>query len=442
LTTRLHGPGPIGQSASVDENGHRTYSVTFRVISDDRRDGPARVLQTPGLPLPGSWWVFGNDVDVYAWCRPTRTVTRAAEIKENHPALHWNVACEFSTRPPTLGGGTSTGRPGGGGDGGGGNRRGCHEQQIEDPLLEPMGISGSWIERSEIQSHDRHGAALVYSSWEPIEGADAEFPIVNPTVVIEQNVTLLQNDLCTSMLNTLNDRPLWGLPARVWRLKSFDWEQKFYGLCYPYYVRKFVFEAAYRWVNDPEAPEIITLQPAWDHTVADKSNMVLNGHWGRGTVVNETGTGLHNEGNGWVLDPMDEAGDIPPDPLNPTHFIRAHDRQGRECPLLLNGRGMPHDPDDAARAFWWVYTVNPTGGAPSAQRVSGTFAYVKGLVGVLTNPRIFGPFYTEDQATTAELDAVALNKTQSCGKFPKAGCIKIQKSAESNFLLLGVPISL
>jgi hypothetical protein len=38
-----------------DADGHRTYKLTT-LVGSDTWDGPARVMNTPGLPLPGSFW--------------------------------------------------------------------------------------------------------------------------------------------------------------------------------------------------------------------------------------------------------------------------------------------------------------------------------------------------------------------------------------------------
>ena len=445
-----------------DESGHRTYRVVFRVVSDDPRfDGPAVVMQTPGLPLPGSVYAFGNDLDVYAWCRPGMRVRRARGVRDRGPVRYYDVERVFSTRPPALGGGTSSGRPGSSGGGNSGNRRGCHDGRVEDPLLEPMGISGDFVKRTDKTGTDVWGNQILNSAWYQMSGDETEFEFSNPTVTIEQNVPDLQLFLCSSMTDTLNDDELWGLPARVWRLAEFSWEQKFHGLCYPYYVRRFKFEANYRYETDAWSGEVV-LRPAWDRVLDDAGPTALSGRWG---TVPETGTSVVN--TGWQLVNI---GSVTPDPSNPTHFKRYRDREGNFGTTVLNGMGQPYDPDDAYRDFWWVYSTG--GGSGSSSLIltvfNGTYNAAQALSAVDETvaddvPDVFGPFYSSDQATAAK-DAPDLivfepglwlsgtgrwrtvnNRYRAWSgqdAFPAPGRIEVMKYAESNFLLLGIPVIL
>lgn len=441
-TTLVNAPITLEGSAD-DESGHRTYRVMFRVKSDDPKfDGPAVVMQTPGLPLPGSIYAFGNDLDVYAWCRPGMQVTRARGVHDRGPCRYYDVIRTFSTKPAATSGGTSSGRPGSSGGGRSGNRRGCHDGRVEDPLLEPQGISGSFIRRIDDSGHDSNGDPIVTSSWEPIPH---EEEIHNPVVTVEQNVANLQLELCTGMLDTVNDDTLWGLPARVWKLTDFDWEQKFHGLCYPYYVRRFKFEANYRYIVNPFDGSVV-LSPAWDKVYDDIGNKVLKGHWGS---TNPALTGTATEGCGWVLDTISgcEGGtDVTPDPLNPGHFVRYLDRDGNATQVVLDGMGRPYDPADASRTFFWVYVSSDTPNASGEVTFADAFnlSFGGNSDGVA---RVYGPFYTSDQVTAAAADSDLFTSSRyrgwdSINAFPAPGKIKPRGATESNFLLLGIPIIL
>ena len=427
----------VMEGEADDESGHRTYRIVFRVLSDDKFDGPAAVMQTPGLPLPGSLWAFGNDLDVYAWCRPGMRVRKAPGVKPG-PVRHWDVERTFSTKVAAPSGGTSSGRPGSSGPGKGGNRQGCHDGRVEDPLLEPMGVSGSFIKRIAVADFDRHGNAILTSSWEKLLGSASEWEESNPTVTVEQNVPNLQLDLCTSMLDTLNDAPLWGLPARTWRLVNFDWERKYHGLCYPYYVRRFSLEANYKLVTD-EFTGAVVLQPAWDRVIDDAGVMALRGSWG---AADNVGTGTLNE-TGWELETI---GGVLPNPSKPGDFTRYRDREGNFANTVLNGMGIPYDPDDALRSFHWVYIValtpNATSGTyNSAQALSDNDQDETGVADV------YGPFYTAEQALAASVDAELFTSSRYRGwsgpdAYPKPGRIRVEKFGESNLLLLGLPVIL
>ena len=107
--------GRINWEGGSDDSGHRTYHITYRIQSDDPDTGPATLLQVPGLPVPGSIWFFGNDLDVYAWMRPNIEV-RPEAPSENEWVKFWTLTLTFSTRPPSRDAGGRAAPGTGGGD--------------------------------------------------------------------------------------------------------------------------------------------------------------------------------------------------------------------------------------------------------------------------------------------------------------------------------------
>lgn len=280
-------------SMSRDEEGHRLYRVKHLVRAEPA-DGPYNVLLTPGLPLPGAQWSFRDDVDVWAWCRPDAEVKILAEPKEgDDPAKRiWSVEQLFSTRAVKR----------------------CNEVQIEDPLLEPDRIDGSYVKYLKAATHDRFGSPLLNSAHEPLEGPEVEFDEGFDTVRIEQNRAELGLEVYGPMRNRVNDAPLWGLPARCVKLASVTFSRLYVGVCGAYFRRTLDFEV------NPET---------WDRDVRDAGTMVLNGRW---------------NGSTWQLtNVFDEAGNDlgAPDRANPGHFIVAKDREGNPTRFALNGEGLP-----------------------------------------------------------------------------------------------------
>lgn len=285
-------PGQTTWKMERDEEGHRIYRIIFRVRSDDPRAGPAQVLLTPGLPQPGQPWAFDNDLDIWAWCRFDTAVNPQVDNEAN---LYWTVEFRFSTKPPDN------------------NKQRCQDNRIEDPLLEPQRVRGEWSSDKREVGADRFGRAIMSSSWEVIRGPEVEFEILSPGVEIEQNVLQLDLPLLKLMSNKVNDRPLWGLPARTVRLSKISWEKKYHGLCSVYYTRKFSFA-----INNDE------FNPTWDRDVLDEGTKALNGFW--------------NSLGEWELINIDGE---EPDPFNPQHFNRFKDRNGENCRVVLNGFGLP-----------------------------------------------------------------------------------------------------
>lgn len=232
-------PGQTTWSSSRDNEGHRTYKIKHRVECDFL-DGPSVVSQCPGLPVVGSTWAFDNDFDNFAYCSPEYTISIHSE--DDAKARFWNVENTFTTRPFHR----------------------CNDTQIENPLLEPMKISGGFVKDKGEYNKDRNGKVIQNSSFERYTGPIAEFDRNNPTVRVEQNVANLELALFSSMQNCVNAFPLWGLPKRTILLSNTSWERKVYGSCFYYYTRSFEFQADFN---------------THDRYLLDEGKKVLRGSW-------------------------------------------------------------------------------------------------------------------------------------------------------------------
>ncbi len=309
--------GPMIWSAVRDEEGHRTYKVSH-LVKALVSDGPATIMQTPGLPAIGSTWIFSgtlNDVDIWAFCYPTMRVSHH-QGKKGEPHKWWEVTQTFSTKPL--------------------NR--CQDTTIEDPLLEPDRLSGSFIKYTTEALLDGTGSPILNSSHEVMRGPQVEIDANRPTVRIEQNRILLQLGVVTPMIDTTNDATLWGLSARKIKLSNFSWERLLYGVCNFYYIRIFDFDINFN---------------TFDRVIADEGTMVLNGHH---DTDEGTGTGTAVGGfTGWQLD---DIGGTAPDATNPQHFIKYQDINGNPARILLDGAGLPLD--DFATPVTQTVVMYPT----------------------------------------------------------------------------------
>lgn len=267
-----------------DESHNRDYTVEFKVLAD-REDGPATVANTAGLPLPGSAWAFGNDLDPAATCKADWKIEPVQSGDEN--TYLWRVQITYSTKPDKR----------------------CQDFKFEDPLTEPQKISGSWTKYKEEITQNRFKIPLKYSSHERIKGPLAEFDTGLPTVRIEQNVLNLDLPGLGIALHSVNSVDMWGLPPRCVKLSGVSWSQEFYGNCYPYYKRILEFE-----IN----------ANTFDRDVADEGTKVLYGRWEKPGV--------------WRLLCID--GDLP-DHKNPSHFVEFKFPSGNQGKTFLNGKGLP-----------------------------------------------------------------------------------------------------
>jgi len=305
--------GPLEWSGSRDQDGHRTYRVRWQVVSNSSGDGPAAVMTTPGLPLPGTIWSLDNDIDMWAWCRPDMDI-RPRHTSE--PNYYWDVEQTFSTKPPDLG---KPGTPGGRGE-----PITCSGSTIQNPLLEPPRISGTFAKYTREITHDIFNRPIRSSSHEPLRGAALEFDEARPTVNIEMNFPFL-NQLIFQAINHINLGPMWGCPARTIKCANITWERKYYGSCFRYYTLRFEFEINYE---------------TWDRWAQDEGSRVLNGKW----------NATRSE---WLTVKI---GGKLPNPRNPAHFVEVKDRFGNNAPdkILLDGAGKPYIPPANT-----IFGVNP-----------------------------------------------------------------------------------
>ena len=285
--------GPLSKSVARDEEGYRTYKIKHRIKTTDPLDGPQIALTATGLPAIGSFWNFDNDVDAWCFCLPT-IVLKAQEQKKNELVNYWTAEQTFTNKPFDR----------------------CQTTTIDDPLLEPQKVSGSFVKFQEEAVVDRDGYLILSSSHEQYRGSQVEFDSNKPTVRVEQNVATLDLDVFSQNIDDVNDAILWGLGPRRVKLSNVSWERKYHGVCNIYYTRIFDFDIDYN---------------TFDKYLLDEGKKVLNGHW---ATEKEIAAGE----TGWVLDDIDGA---PPDPNDPTHFNHYKDRNGENTRVVLDGMGLP-----------------------------------------------------------------------------------------------------
>jgi hypothetical protein len=295
------GDGRRSWSLSRDDTGYRTYKIKFLVHSkiDGVFPGPAEVSNTPGLPVIGSTWLYGGDIDVWVWCHAKADVK---PLWNDEPCDWWECEYEFSNKPVS-------------------NDR-CQDNPIQDPLLEPQHVSGSFVKYVKEAAYDRFGTPLTTSAREQLRGPQVEFDYNRPQIVIEQNVGVLNLPLCASMVDTVNASAIWGVSPRCVKLSDFTWERKVYGSCYYYYTRRFTFDIDFN---------------TFDRDLLDQGTICLRGAW-----ATRADDPLFGD---WVLDSQ-----VPKrvgSTTKPSALIRFTDWHGNPSSVILNGHGLPWNPDPA-----------------------------------------------------------------------------------------------
>lgn len=236
-----YSPGRIAWQGARDREGHREFTIIHQVETTSSLDGPQVVMNAPGLPLVGSLWTFGNDLDLWAFCYPDMRVT-PDQTRGREPHVIWSVEQKFGTRPLQR----------------------CQDTTIENPLNEPQDLSGSTRRKTIEANTDRNGTKILSSSHEPVLGTEVEFDDNDHIVTVEQNVLSLEQDTFLPLINTVNDATLWGFAARKVKLASVSWSRQLYGVCTFFYTRRFEFE-----INDN----------TFDTLPTDQGTKALAGQW-------------------------------------------------------------------------------------------------------------------------------------------------------------------
>jgi len=276
MTTQLLGPTKFGMT--FDSEARREYKISWKIWSNDPKDDPSIIANTSGIPSVGSTWTqimaaySFNGADDWAFCRPDMEV-EMLDPSEDEPAQLWLVTNTFST--PSS------------------EDKRCQDQKIENPLLEPPQISGSFQKYRELPHQDRDGKPYRSTTAEPLVGQEVERDRTRWEVDIKFNVLNPQLSLVNQLADRLNDSPMWGLPAETVKFSRFRFERLLYGLCTFYFRLDLGFE----------------IREDWTQYLADKGRMEL----------------IEN-GN----------------PTNPDHWKVTKDRFGENKPVLrLDTFGKP-----------------------------------------------------------------------------------------------------
>jgi len=302
VTTGSGALAPTEWSLSIDDDGHRTYSVTLLVKADTFVEGPLAVSQATGMPVIGTAYSVGGESDSYA-LRTAFLETKVHKQTDSSKNYYWDAKIKYTTRPFER----------------------CPDDATGNPLLEPAKISGGFNKYTEEVTTDRHGQRLLFSNLQIPHGPQVEFDRGRAAVRVVQNQQTLGLAALVAMVDTVNDAAMWGFSPRCVKLSNATWERiiQTTGDCVYYYRVTYDFETDY---------------DTFDRDLVQAGTMVLSGKYA---------TSGANEGS-WIDVQVKENGTLQdPDPTNPRHFIRYRDRHGNYGRTLLDLEGRPHDDADS-----------------------------------------------------------------------------------------------
>ena len=155
MAVTFHG---VTNRSAQNSAGRRTYSVTFRLSTNDKNDGPFTVGSHPDLPVIGSLW----PEDPAAYCNHL-------SVENSDPWRGWLVTAQY-TDERTYGtalnptGGAAGGNPGTGKP----DNPYKGENAVSDPVYDGAKISWSGHTYEEVITNDAvDGAPIINSAGDP-----------------------------------------------------------------------------------------------------------------------------------------------------------------------------------------------------------------------------------------------------------------------------------
>ncbi len=300
---------PTKWGLTRDREGHREYSVTFRVEGDRDLHGPYSILtETAGLYEPGSVWSELTTTDEWAYCTQEATVSLLGKQGEN---TLWEVGQVFTTK----------------------GQEDCPEDGIDDIILRKPRIRVETINYTKEAMFNADGTQIINSAFEGLRGPNVEFDDHKMRVYIEFYTADLDLDTFRGLMNFVNDDTLWGFPARHVKFSYFEATLLYRANCETFWHKKLVFD-------------IGETDNGHDRVVLDEGTRVLRGKWDKDPASATYGTYVAADG---VL------------ATEPRDFIRYKDWNGENTRVILDGAGLPWDPDAPTEDTSIVVAYYPEG---------------------------------------------------------------------------------
>ena len=201
---------------NVVEEVHREYTVTYRVITSTRADGPYVVLSSGNLPQRGQYYSYGNDLDIFATCKQ---IGPARLERGEDSGKVWLVDAVFSTKGSSR---DPADNPG-------------------DPISWAWKVRGSFGSGQRYYVKDANGRAIVNSAGDPYEDVP---PVDEPrmTLSLEKNTATIDIDQWAETRGKVNSAAIWGLAARRVKLLQWSWDVQWTGQGAAYVANKFEVE--------------------------------------------------------------------------------------------------------------------------------------------------------------------------------------------------------
>jgi hypothetical protein len=208
---------PFDWSKETTEEGDETYTLQWHVETTSPTDGPDVAWTAPGLPYIGASLAVGGTVNPWAFFQGKGSA-KLKKVDANRK--FWDLTTVFSTKPVKR----------------------CSSSKVDDPLLEPHRVKGSFTQVMEEALADASGNPIQNTVKQRYTGSVVQTPKCRPIVELEMNVSWINLAFLADYADTVNSNIQWGQAVRTIKCTVGPWERVLYGSCFYYFVGRFTFE--------------------------------------------------------------------------------------------------------------------------------------------------------------------------------------------------------
>lgn len=205
----------VTEASAQASESERSYTVKFRVFTNNRSDGPQEASSASIIPRRGDPYIYGADND-YGAIRSGITIS-LTNVRDS--MKDWTIVCTFTSRPM---------------------RTHPDAFQVDDPVLLPPEIGGSFLMMQKPVTRDKDGNCVVNSALDFFEGLTVEDGL--PTLTIAKNYATIDLAQLSDFCPSVNSTPFWGMGVRCWKLTAAPWKRLWKGSGVPYYQISYEFQ--------------------------------------------------------------------------------------------------------------------------------------------------------------------------------------------------------
>jgi hypothetical protein len=178
------------------EKAKRAYVRSFRVVTDSHLDGPAAVVNAPGIPTVGTQYITASESDLGA------ILKNKESNQSSEDPLVWTVSCNYDSETPDP------------------------ADAEENPLARPIKWKFSFQKESQAVHQDLDGRGVVNSAGQPFL-PPTEISVTRPLITAEKNQSSFSFSFVSGVVDCVNSVAWNGFPIGTVKIDSVEASSEF-----------------------------------------------------------------------------------------------------------------------------------------------------------------------------------------------------------------------